>query len=466
MPAKNGRSGWCFVAFAVLLGSASAQSSKSIVGIHDLEPGLVHPTILPRLHEHSRKLEGVDLALNPALPFRVKLTPGKRSREFLIEAEPKVGISRLILPGLINAKLSYPSRREKAVRFEVWESRDSLWLCNHCGSLATIAGYEIWFIDMDHDGVLGEVTDTYVMKPPKEKYWADAEERVQFRTMSDPLVIDRKQHWLQPDGRGFSLVVTDKMPDYSKQRDENYEQALKLLNGWRQQLGHPPVLLREDLSRACEEHALYCATNDELTHHQDPKKPGATPKGQKAGVSSELVTATTMEAGLRIWRDSFFHRIRMLSPGLKKVGMGNMHDVAVLDTLTEYSDGGAIWHWPTAGATDVPVSWPAGEDPSPLGAVVFTGALARQWGYPITVTFPSDAVRDAKVKVTMGGAELPAFLTSPEAPSNVKFPSNANSILVMTRAPLPSGSKIEVQATCQFAGKPWTKSWHFTTQAL
>src|SRR5687767_15786268 len=114
-----------------LVGTAMAQGGKSLVGIHELAYELVHPTVLPKLKERSRQLEGVDLALDPSLPFRVKLTPGKRSREYLIEAEPKVGITRLIVPGLVNAKLVHRGR-EKAVRFELWEHRDGLWIVNHC----------------------------------------------------------------------------------------------------------------------------------------------------------------------------------------------------------------------------------------------------------------------------------------------------------------------------------------------
>ncbi|HEX6812740.1 MAG TPA: CAP domain-containing protein [Planctomycetota bacterium] len=447
---------------ACLQGSASAQATKSFVGIHDLEYGLVHPTILPKLKEYGRKLEGTDLALNPLVPFRVKLTPGKRSREYLIDCEPKVGITRLILPGLLNAKLMH-GKREQPVRFEIWEARDSLHICNHHGTYATLGGHEIWFVDMDHDGVLGEVTDSYVVKQPKEKSWTDLEGRVKFRTMSDPLVIDNQQHWLQPDWRGFRMVVSCQVPDFASQRDADYETALKLLNTWRQQVGHAPVALREDLSRACEEHALYCANNG-LSHEQDPKRPGASARGAKAGLVSEVCLAKSMDGGLRYWLDSFFHRLHMMSPGLQKVGMGHMQGVAVIDAQSDVAARpGVPWHWPVADAVDVPSSWATGEVPSPIGGE-FTTAVAAQWGYPITVTFPTAAVRGAVAKVTTGGSELPVFVSSPEVPGNPERRDNECSILVMTRAPLPSGAVIEVSVSCEHAGKPWSKAWRFTTR--
>ncbi|HEU4417420.1 MAG TPA: CAP domain-containing protein [Planctomycetota bacterium] len=451
---------------ALLAGAGAAQSSKSPVGIHELEHGLVHPTILPKLKENSRQMEGMDLALNPALPFRVKLTPGKRRGEFLIEAEPKVGITRLILPGLVNAKLVDSQKREKSVRFEIWEARDSLWICNHCGALAALGGHEIWFVDMDQDGVFGEVTDGYVVKPPKEKYWTDPEGRVKFRSMSEPLVVDGAQHWLQPDGRGYSMVVSTSMPDFASQRDVTYEESLRLLNGWRQQLGHAAVTLRADLSRACEEHALYCASNGVLSHDQDPKRPGASPRGANAGAASELAMAKTMDDGLRLWLGTFFHRIRMLSPGLQRVGMGQIQGVAVLDAQ---SDGmtrqGEPWHWPLDKAVNVPFAWSTGETPSPIGDTEFTSAVAAMWGYPITVTFATKNVSDVDAKVTVDGRELPVFVSSPAAPSNKEFPDNACSILVMTRAPMPSAAIVEVAVKCLHGGKPWTKTWRFTTQS-
>ncbi|MFY9343054.1 MAG: CAP domain-containing protein [Planctomycetota bacterium] len=238
-----------------------------------------------------------------------------------------------------------------------------------------------------------------------------------------------------------------------------------MLNGWRQQLGHPVLALRPELSRACEEHALYCATNQELVHVQDPKKPAASSKGAKAGQLSEVAWAQSMERGLRIWVHTFFHRLGMLSPGLEHVGMGHLYGVAVLDTGSGMSArAGAIWHWPLAGAIDVPPAWETGEFPSPLGDVDFTNAVAAGWGYPISVTFPTAAVTAVVAKVTCRGAELPILVTSPENPSHRNHPDNLCSILVMTRAPLPGGGEIQVDVTCQYAGKPFARQWRFTTR--
>lgn len=137
----------------------------------------------------------------------------------------------------------------------------------------------------------------------------------------------------------------------------------------------------------------------------------------------------------------------------------------MLDAL---SDGtrrpGAIWHWPAADAIGVPRHWSTGEVPSPLGEVEFTSEVAARWGYPISITFPTAAVTGVEAKLSFRGAELPSLVTSPEQPSHRDVPDNLCSILVMARAPMPSGAEILVEVKCQYAGKPFEKRWRFTTR--
>lgn len=443
----------------------AAQKSKSLVGIHDIDPDLVHPTILPSLREGSRIMDGLDLGLHASVPMRVRLQPGKRPGEYLIEAEPKLGITRLILPGLVNAKLTYAPKQTRPVRFEIWGHRDVLRICNHQGAVATLAGHQITFVDLDHDGRFGAITDGYVVKKPKEKYWAEADGRVAFRGMSEPLQIDDTQYWLQCDAGAFTMVVSDRMPDFTAQREEDYEKALRRLNDWRTSLGHTPVTLAPELSRACEEHALYCATNGELTHDQDAKKPGASASGAKAGKCSELTYAPTMDAALPAFASTFFHRISMLSPLARRVGMGLQQGIAALDAKSDAGSGSFDpWGWPVDGTKDVPPAWLMGEWPSPIGDVDFPGEVARNWGYPVSLTFPSDAVADVRAQLFVGDAELAAFVSSPEQPSHKTFPDNMNSILVMARSPMPAGAEVRVEIRCRYAGKPFERIWRFQTR--
>lgn len=442
-----------------------AQRSKSLVGVYDLEPGLVHPAILPKLHERSRSMEGLELGLHPSVPMRIELRPGKRNGEYWIEGEPKLGITRLILPGLVNHKLDYGRKQKRPVRFEIWGRGGALWICNHHGAEGELEGHRITFVDLDHDGRYGAITDGYVLRRPKEKYWADAEGNVAFRGMSEPVEIDGARYWLQCDDGAFTMFVSAKEPDFAAQREEDYQRALQRLNAWRASLGHDPVTLSRELSRACEEHALYCATNGELTHDQDPAKPGASSSGAKAGKAGELAYGTTMEAGLQVLIGTFFHRIGMLSPGLQRVGMGLQQGVVVLDAHSERKNVAfEPWAWPIDGAADVPPAWQNGEWPSPIGVGEFTGEVARNWGYPVTLTFPSKAVTGVDAKLFAGDTELATFVSTPERPSQAEFDDNKNTILLMARSPMPANSEVRVEVRCTFAGKPFERIWRFRTR--
>lgn len=440
-------------------------AQDTLVGVYELEPGLVHPLIQP--HIEGRAMDGLELGLHESMPLVVKLTPGKRAGEYRMAGEPKLGKTRLIMPGLINAKLQYYGSRKfrRPARFEITESVSGrLSIKNHVGSLGRVGEVEITFVDLDHDGALGTTADGYVVKAKKQKQWIDRAGGIDLRKMTDPIEIDGATYWLECDPPGFELVVTDKEPDFTLLRAQDYQRALAHLNELRARLGHPPVTLDNELSSACLEHALYCAQNGGLTHEQVRGKPGYTAAGARAAQRSELAYSSSMDAAIRVWLDTFYHRVEMLGPNLTRVGMGLAQGVAALDAQSARKRGTfAPYAWPPDGSADVPCRWRGGEWPSPVGTEPFDAETARGWGYPISITFPSEAVTDVVATVRAGDAELEVFVSSPERPGNQAIASNVRSILVMSTQPLPPDTAIEVDVRCSFAKKPYARKWSFTT---
>jgi hypothetical protein len=182
-------------------------------------------------------------------------------------------------------------------------------------------------------------------------------------------------------------------------------------------------------------------------------------------MASVISPSGTMKAGIISWSHTFYHRPDMLLPGLRAVGMGNMGGLAVLDVRSRLSrrDFEPI-AWPHDGKTGVPVAWLSGERPSPIGGVEWDGRTAKGWGYPITLTFPSEAITAVEARLRSGGEEREIFVSSPEKPGNPERPDNESSILIMARAPLAPKTTYTVEISCLYEGKPFQRTWSFTTR--
>jgi hypothetical protein len=266
------RSRPAIAALLLAVGAATAHAQKSLVGVLPFEPGIVHPMVLERLPP-ARALEGLELGLHERVPLRITLTRGRRAGEYAIEGEPKLGITKLILPGLINSKLRNDDGSLRPVRFAVGATTTGGLSLRNCWSTGRVGRTEVAFVDLDHDGALGSTTDGYVVKAPDWRQWFDRDGGVVLRQMIEPLEIGGAKLWFEVDAAGSRLIVSDREPDRTMQRAFEYQKALSFLNELRRQLGHAPVTLDPELSLACEQHALYCVTNGALRHEQDRASP-------------------------------------------------------------------------------------------------------------------------------------------------------------------------------------------------
>jgi uncharacterized protein YkwD len=122
-------------------------------------------------------------------------------------------------------------------------------------------------------------------------------------------------------------------------------QVLVRLNVVRKAAGLSPVKLDADLSRACHLHARYLVTNSGHpalgglgVHREDPNLPHATPEGAKAGKAAVICWAPDPLTCVDDWVSTFYHRIPLLSPQLKRIGFAALprdeddHWFSVLDS--------------------------------------------------------------------------------------------------------------------------------------
>jgi hypothetical protein len=227
--------------------------------------------------------------------------------------------------------------------------------------------------------------------------------------------------------------------------------------------------LIESLSRGCRLHGEYLHRHPAQAqawpdaHEEYPDREGFTPEGCRAGGASVIAPGSrTPTEAIDGWMATFYHRLPLLHPGLIKIGWGNRHGYACLDSGSmvgpvPQADMAVVW--PADRATAVPRRF-APEMPNPV-----PGEDQAAWGYPITVQF--FAMRDATPQVvtgmtlTQGGAAVECWFLSPEAPRNPELAPGETYCLI-PKQHLKPATAYQVEATLSGANGA-TRRWSFTT---
>lgn len=107
--------------------------------------------------------------------------------------------------------------------------------------------------------------------------------------------------------------------------------TLDLVNAYRTTAGLGKVQLDADLSKSCAKHAAYLrqnlrhpATDGLGMHAEDPKLPGYSAEGQKAGKGSVITLPTDPLLAVPVWMNTLYHRVPLLDPRLRKVGLAHL----------------------------------------------------------------------------------------------------------------------------------------------
>ena len=250
-------------------------------------------------------------------------------------------------------------------------------------------------------------------------------------------------------------------------------EVLALVNHYRAQAGVAPVVIDPALSKGCMEHASYMLQNrgtpamDGLAaHHQDPKRPGATPAGAACGVAADLFPGVS-DLGTAVdgWMAGLYHRRPILAPSLRTIGVGYapLPDGTLMAALMFVDAGGAQRDgWP--------VAYPAVDQrdvPLELGNEIPDPSPGGSGGYPLTLQFPPfDKVTGASATLTdAAGAPVAAYVSTPEQPAT-SF-GQYGVICVIPKQALRPNTRYTVAMTATWGAAPaHTWSWSFTTVAL
>lgn len=233
--------------------------------------------------------------------------------------------------------------------------------------------------------------------------------------------------------------------------------VIDAINELRAKVGLTPVTFDAELSKSCYDHANYLLQNwgrPEVAglgiHDEKPNLPGYTKEGRIAGQASIIASGTTPEDAVTDWIATLYHRIPLLNPDLKRVGIGHVRGgpdnwIVVVDTGRGVKESSALLY-PTPNQTDVPVR-----------------GFRNLQGFPITITFPTiQKVTTPKV-ILRDEAEnrIEVQLMVPEGDNG----SSGGSVTMtaIPRMPLEKGKTYSVNAAARVGDRFWFKRWSFTT---
>lgn len=244
--------------------------------------------------------------------------------------------------------------------------------------------------------------------------------------------------------------------------------ALARINAARSAVGLPALELDPRLSRGCELHARYlhvnrrhAAANGMGMHTEVDGLPGASDEGRAAAAVSIITRRDSAGEAVEAFLATFYHRIPLLRPGLKRIGIGISGRSVVVNAFdgVDAEETDAV-PYPAPQAKAVPLEFPLElPDPIPAGA-------PRPAGFPITLQFPQEGpeVRSARAELRdEAGRLLKAHLSSPERPAT-QF-SQMNTVCLIPASPLRPGGRYRVSVSGVLGEAPVRKEWSFATRA-
>jgi hypothetical protein len=253
--------------------------------------------------------------------------------------------------------------------------------------------------------------------------------------------------------------------------DADAAKVVERINVHRKAAGLEPVALDPVLSKGCAAHAEYLVKNAEHPstqglglHAEDPKLPGYSKDGERAGKASVIFLGLGGTDAVEGWIGSLLHRIPLLQSRLRKIGYGSAPGgpakvTAVLDATNGMGVGkdAPVVLFPADGQKDVPTEFhPEIPDPIPESP-------DKKAGYPVSAIFSEGSlVKDVKATLKdASGNEVAVWLSTPEKPAASDY--QRNTIGLIPKEPLRPMATYSVSVAARITGKAWLRTWTFST---
>ena len=283
----------------------------------------------------------------------------------------------------------------------------------------------------------------------------------------------RWRAWIVPKNGGIAQAV-DKQTNTGFSVDELT--ALKYLNQIRKKAFEgkvrdvPDLKLERELCEGVQKHAAYLALNPDQAnawpdaHEEYRDKEGYTPEGHWGGTHADIGPAGDKpEDAIDGWMGTFYHRVPMLVPELRRIGWGQAGPFAAIDieSFVVPPEGEWMVVWPAENQKDVPIDFARGgkELPNPVPA-----DPEQNFGYPITLqignTKPDAPSPQIGMHLSEGKNEVPCWFSSPDRPTNPDM-ALKNAWCLIPKGKLKPNTTYTVTADWYQPAK--TISWTFKT---
>lgn len=260
-------------------------------------------------------------------------------------------------------------------------------------------------------------------------------------------------------GMGFSTAMSN------VKGDNSIDGGLALWNGIRASIGAPPVKRDPKLEEWGNKHIAYMKAVNNLQHPEDKGNPNYSDDGNRAGMGSCLGRGSRdPQSAIMGQLTCFLHRIPLIQPELEFTSF--CVDPAGWSAFDHSNGPRRKFEWkgpiayPPDGANDFGPYWAGNEGPCPIPGGPPEGGV----GQPVTLTFsPRDKVKDGKLTLNDGTADVEGWLSAPDKPAVAMFGNNCQTICFIAKQPLKSKTAYTVKVTASVNGQPFEKSWRFTT---
>jgi hypothetical protein len=242
---------------------------------------------------------------------------------------------------------------------------------------------------------------------------------------------------------------------------------LTTVNYFREMSGLGPVAPDDALSAGAVKHSCYMLLND-ITHFEDPSKPGYTVEGERAGRNGNVAVSsafnTKARSHIELWMTGPFHAVGLLRRDLRTVGYGGCDRAdtprwrsgATLDVLSGLAPRSAQWApvtFPGNGAT-TNLSQFITETPNPLDYCGWTGTPA---GLPVFAMMPEAVTGTVTTSMSGPAGAVPTCTLSPlnttgSAQAILRYD---NVVVAVPRNPLQPGT-YTVTATTAARSVTWS----------
>ncbi len=249
---------------------------------------------------------------------------------------------------------------------------------------------------------------------------------------------------------------------------------LKGVNGERVKLGLTPRPEDVKLSAELQKHCGYMAQNNILTHPEEKGKPGYSPEGHEAGMRSILSSGSPADSVAAGMVQTYFHRQDVIRPQTLAFGVGYEGRYGGIDGRSSVGKAPAQF-WPVI--CPVPGQEGVGVRYGKEAPDACPGDTAS--GYPVTAYFGTPKVKlvSSSLKVVgpaaapgapprpPAGETVTCYLYDPDQGASNEFSGYQHSVCIIAKDPLKPNTEYEVSLQVDVEGKPWSKTWRFSTGA-